>query len=116
MFILTVQETGFSTVFLVWVPATARDWERALEWTGHCWLLRLVLPPGTGMSDIIIESIILTILVICWVGAIIGPDIGAIMKGSVRISLNTVLKKVIVPSSSNVGTANQEEISNNINM
>ena len=83
---------------LVWVPATARDCERALEWTGHCWLGRLV-PPGTGMSDIIIESIILTILVICWVGPIIGPDIGAIMKGSERISLNTVLKKVIVPSS-----------------
>ena len=71
--------------------------------------------PGTGMSDIIIESIILTILVICWVGAIIGVDMGAIMKGSERISLNTVLKKVIVPSG-NVGTANQEDISNNINM
>ena len=68
------------------------------------------------MSDIIIESIILTILVICWVGPIIGPDMGAIMKGSDRISLNTVLKKVIAPSGSNVGTANQEEISNNINM
>ena len=70
MFILTVQDTGFSTVFLVCVPATALDWDLALEWTGHCWLARLVLP-GTGMSDIIIESIILTIRVICWVGPII---------------------------------------------
>ena len=96
MFILTVQLTGLSTLFLVCVPATALDWDLTAEWTGH-WAVRLE-PPGTGMSDIIMESIILTILVICWVGPIIWPDIGAIMKGSERISLNTVLKKVIVAS------------------
>ena len=52
-----------------------------------------------GMSDTIIESIILTILAICWVGPIIGvmDDVmGAIMNGSVSISLKTVLKKVMV--------------------
>ena len=52
-----------------------------------------------GMSDTIMESIILTILAICWVGPIIGvmeDVIGAIMNGSVSISLNTVLKKVIL--------------------
>ena len=51
------------------------------------------------MSDTIMESIILTILAICCVGPIIGVMdcvIGAIMKGSVKISLNTVLKKVML--------------------
>ena len=51
------------------------------------------------MSETIIESIILTILAICWVGPIIGVIdwvIGAIMNGSVIISLNTVLKKVML--------------------
>ena len=51
------------------------------------------------MSDTIMESIILTILAICWVGPIMGvmeEVIGAIMNGSVKISLNTVLKKVMV--------------------
>ena len=53
-----------------------------------------------GMSETIMLSIILTILAICWVGPIpIGAMVwvmGAIMKGSVIISLNTVLKKVMV--------------------
>ena len=52
-----------------------------------------------GMSDTIMESIILTILAICWVGPIIGvmeEVMGAIMNGSVNISLKTVLKKVIL--------------------
>ena len=51
------------------------------------------------MSDTIMESIILTILAICWVGPIMGvmeEVIGAIINGSVKISLNTVLKKVMV--------------------
>ena len=52
-----------------------------------------------GMSDTIMESIILTILAICCDGVTVTWDIcamGAIMKGSLRISLKTVLKKVIL--------------------
>ena len=72
-----------------------------MECTGH-WLFLLLLILsciGCTCSCTTIESIILTILAICWDGASIGADIcaiGDIMKGSDRISRKTVLKNVIV--------------------
>ena len=100
LFILTVQDTGLSMFFFVWVLATVLVWVFAAEWTGHVVFRLTGICMGTwDMSDTIMESIILTILAICWVGPIMGvmeEVIGAIMNGSVKISLNTVLKKVMV--------------------
>jgi len=106
-----VQETGLSSLGLT---CTALDWPvatlRTLGWaacTGHP-LLFLTFPILGIITCWVVScttmlSIILTILAICWEGVTVTCDIcaiGAIMNGSLRISRNTVLKKVILPTGS----------------
>ena len=71
------------------------------EWTGQPTLVFLTGPIiiWCAFSCTTMLSIILTILAICCDGVTVTWDIcamGAIMKGSLRISLKTVLKKVIL--------------------
>ena len=77
------------------------DCEEPEEWTGQPTLVFLTGPIiiWCAFSCTTMLSIILTILAICCDGVTVTWDIcamGAIMKGSLRISLKTVLKKVIL--------------------
>ena len=106
---LIVHDTGLSTFGLT---CTAFDWAEDDDWfdlnfvwpdecTGQPTLLFLTGPIISWwvFSCTTMLSIILTILAICWDGVTVTWDIcamGAIMKGSLRISLKTVLKKVIL--------------------